>query len=268
MRNKIITVAIASVLIGIVMQGGALAAALPPEVMDSLKDVRILEVTKDNVDVIWNLRPNQDPDMADVVDLRVNYRDISSEVSMVLKEWVTRGKGVILYRSNLHRFFPEIEISSSSPERSPVARAVEKSHPVVTGVQEVVFKTRYFFVITDELPSPHVPILKTEKGEVIAIASCWGRGGVIAFSNSDDWKGSPWGKEGYDNERFAINVQQWLAGAPVPELTGRKLGGGPCYRLENYLTAEIITRIEISAEEKNVDIGELIRGIFTDYLSR
>lgn len=268
MKSRIAGVAIVSALVGIILSSGASGTALPPEVMESLKEVRMLEVTKDNVDVIWNLRANQDPDMADIVDLRLNYRDISTELSMVLQEWVGGGKGVVLYQSNVHRFFPEIGISDGSRERSPILKAVKDSHPVVIGVQEVVFRTRSFYSITGELQSPHIPILETEEGEVVAIASCCGRGGVVVFLNSDNWKGAPWGKEGYDNERFTINIQQWLAGACVPGLSGRKVAGGPCYRLENYLTPEMVERIELLAVRKKIDICQLIGEVFAEYLSK
>lgn len=99
--------------------------------MSSLKEVKILEVTKDNVDAIWDLRPNQDPDKADIVDLRLDYRDISTELSLVLQEWMSSGKGVILYQSDVHRFFPEIEISGPR-ERDFTAKAIEGSHPLET----------------------------------------------------------------------------------------------------------------------------------------
>ena len=64
---------------GIILSNCAWGTALPPEVMSSLKEVKILEVTKDNIDVIWDLRPTQHPDSADLVDLKVVYKDISNE---------------------------------------------------------------------------------------------------------------------------------------------------------------------------------------------
>lgn len=219
MGRKIVGVAMAGVFMGIVFSSGAWATALPPEVMSSLKEVKILEVTKDNVDVIWDLRPNQDPDRADIVDLRLDYRDISTELSLVLQEWVSSGKGVILYQSNVHRFFPEIEISTSSRERTRVAKAIQDSHLLVTGVKEVEFGKRYYYPVTGELQSPHIPILETKRGEVVAIASCCGKGGVVILLNADNWRYAPWGRAEYDNQRFEINVQQWLGGASVPGLS-------------------------------------------------
>jgi len=268
MKRKIMGVATACVFMGIVFLSGAWATALPPEVMSSLKEVKILEVTEDNVDVIWDLRPNQDPDRADIVDLRLDYRDISTELSLVLQEWVSSGKGVILYQSNVDRFFPEIEISTSSIGRDLVAKAIEGSHPVVTGVKEVEFGKRYYHPVTGELQSPHIPILETKRGEVVAIASCCGKGRVVILLNADDWRFAPWGGAEYDNQRFEINVQQWLAGAPVPRLSGRGVPGGPCYRLEDCLTPEMVKKIELLAVQKNMDICKLIREIFTEYLSK
>lgn len=219
MKRKIMGVATACVFMGIVFSSGVWATGLPPEVMSSLKEVKILEVTEDNVDVIWDLRPNQDPDRADIVDLRLAYRDISTELSLVLQEWVSSGKGVILYQSNVDRFFPEIEISTSRIELTYIAKAIQDSHPVVTGVKEVEFETDDYHFVTGELQSPHIPILETERGEVVAIASCCGKGRVVILLNAYDWKGAPWGGAEYDSQRFEINVQQWLAGAPVPGLS-------------------------------------------------
>jgi len=219
MKRKIMGVATACVFMGIVFSSGVWATALPPEVMSSLKEVKILEVTEDNVDVIWDLRPNQDPDRADIVDLRLDYQDISTELSLVLQEWVSSGKGVILYQSNVDRFFPEIEISTTRIRRSYIVKAIEGSHPVVTGVKEVEFVTCDCYPVTGELQFPHIPILETEGGEVVAIASSCGKGRVVILLNANDWEGAPWGETEYDSQRFEINVQQWLAGAPVPGLS-------------------------------------------------
>jgi hypothetical protein len=228
MKSKITGVAMGCLFIGTIMSSSTWGTALPPEVMSSLKEVRILQVTKENVDVIWDLRPTQDPDKADIVDLRLQYKEISTELSMVLQEWVSSGKGVILYKSNIRRFFPEIETSDSGRERSYVTKAIENSHPVVTAVKEVEFGSRYYYPVTGELQSPHIPILQTERGETVAIASCCGKGGVAVLLNSGDWGDAPWGRVEYDNQRFEINVQQWLAGAPVPGLSGRGAAGGRC----------------------------------------
>jgi hypothetical protein len=268
MKRKTIKVIIVCMFMSIVLSSGALGTALPPEVMSSLKEVKILKVTKDNVDVIWDLRPNQHPDRADIVDLRLNYRDISTELAIVLQEWVSSGKGVILYKSNVHRFFPEIELSGGIRDRSRVAKAIEGNHLVATGVKEVEFRTSYYYLITGELQSSYIPILETEQGEVTGIASCCGRGGVVVLLNSGNWKDAPWGRAGYDNQRFEINVHQWLAGAPVPGSSGRNVSSGPCFRLENCLTPEIVKKMKLLAVQKNMEIPQLIREIFTEYLSK
>jgi len=49
---------------------------------------------------------------------------------------------------------------------------------------------------------------------------------------------------------------------------GRKVAGGPCYRLENYLTPEMVQRIELLAARKKIDICELIGEAFAEYLSK
>jgi len=268
MKRKIMGIATACMFMGIILSSSALGTALPPEVMSSLKEVKILEVTEDNVDVIWDLRPNQDPDRADIVDLRLDYQDISTELSLMLQEWVNSGKGVILYRSNVHRFFPEMEISASRIARSYIVKAIEGSHPVVTGVKEVEFETSECYPVTGELQSPHIPILETEGGEVVGIASSCGKGGAVILLNAHDWRSAPWDGAEYDNQRFEINVQQWLAGAPVPRLSGRGVPGGPFYRLEDCLTPEMVKKMELLAVQKNMDICKLIREIFTQYLSK
>ncbi|GAF99582.1 unnamed protein product, partial [marine sediment metagenome] len=59
--RAIITICI---FMGIILSNCAWGTALPPEVMSSLKEVKILEITKENLDVIWDLRPTQYPDSA------------------------------------------------------------------------------------------------------------------------------------------------------------------------------------------------------------
>lgn len=207
---------------GIILSNCAWGTALPPEVMSSLKEVKILEITEENLDVIWDLRPTQYPDSADVVDLKVVYKDISNEHTMVLQEWVKRGKGIILYSPNMKRFFPDITTELYNG-LGTIAQSVEGSHPVVTGVKEVCFEESSYSVIETELQSLCIPILKIKDEKIIAIACSYGRGRVIIFYNGKvksenySWRYSPlMTTEDYDNGRFKINVEQWLAGAPVP----------------------------------------------------
>jgi hypothetical protein len=212
---------------GIILSNCAWGTALPPEVMSSLKEVKILEITKDNIDVIWDLSPTQHPDSADLVDLKVVYKDISNEHTMVLQEWVKRGKGIILYSTNMKRFFPDINTQLYNG-LGTIAQSVEDSHPVVKGVKEVRFKESSYSAIEAEFQSLCIPILKIKDEKIIAIACSYGRGRVIIFTNgkakseNQTWRYSPLvTTEDYDNERFKINVEQWLAGAPVPSVTAK-----------------------------------------------
>jgi len=209
---------------GIILSNCAWGTALPPEVMSSLKEVKILEITKDNIDVIWDLRPAQHSDSADVVDLKVIYKDISNEHTMVLQDWVKRGKGIILYSPNVKRFFPDINTKFYNG-LGTISQSIEDNHPVVIGIKEVRFKESSYSAIETELQPLCVPILKIKDEKIIAVACSYGRGRVIIFTNgkveskSQTWENSPLViTEDYDNERFKINVEQWLAGAPVPSV--------------------------------------------------
>lgn len=262
MKRKIMGVVAVCVLMAIVLPSGAWGTALPPEVMASLKEVQILEITRDNVDVIWDLRANQHPNRADIVDLRVAYGDLSNELSTVLQEWTKSGKGIILYEYNVRRFLPQIEMSSEWEKLGHVVRAIEDSHPVVTGVEEVKFEYVYYKSAQRGLQASYIAILEAENGKIVSVVSPYGRGRLVALLNVDSWIGAPWPITEYDNERFKINVYQWLAGAPVPGVLG--VGG-----IAGGRTAEVATQPKSALYDavylKNGDIlsGTVLNEQFT-----
>jgi len=207
---------------------GVQAAPLPPEIMESLKVVEVLEINVRNLDVIWDLRQNQHPNRADIVDLRVDNSKLSSELNLVLQNWVRSGKGIILYSCNFAKFFPDIEVqhyaTSSSGYGKPntVATSISDSHPVITGVEKIYFNgDNDYFSITRKANSAILPIMEISGGKVVVAVSDFGRGRVVCFTNDDNWNMSIFDSiDQYDNHRFKINLDQWLSGNPVPGLLG------------------------------------------------
>lgn len=75
---------------------------LPPALRPALTDVRVLTITTNNLDVIWDLGSN--PRRADVVVLTVPSTALSSSQIDAVREWVSTGRGLVLNAKNVNSF--------------------------------------------------------------------------------------------------------------------------------------------------------------------
>jgi hypothetical protein len=209
------------------------ALAVPPELRQQIHETKALLINYENRDVIWDLRPNKNPNRADYIILELSYDSLESEMVDILREWVRSGKGAIvstLYSSEV--FFTDEQLKTKST-RSRDSRATLRispntRHPIIYSVKNIRISTALCHgtrcqvnanVIIRQDTSDFIPLLETSNGEIWIAAINYGAGRIMVFptylsnlpcistNKKLDW---------YDNERFAINLDQWLAGYPVP----------------------------------------------------
>lgn len=207
---------------------GALATSegLPPEYGPALKPLegRILVVTESNKDIIWDLRDDRTPDRADVVNLSLRGSSLSTPMVNVLKAWLARGKGLVLYAGNHHDavdnlvlFRPDLPGGNFS-DAVKIAVAIPNSHPIVSDVGRVEL---FVQSVLDRTPEgAAVPVLEIDNGKAVAVALEFGGGRVLALATGGD---RPFDASTYDNGVFRARALLWLAGKPLP---GSQVGAG------------------------------------------
>lgn len=215
------------------------ARAVPPEVREQVRKTNVLMITDSNKKEILNLRMNKRPQMADYVVLGIHYLGLESEMVKVLRDWVYSGKGAIVDSNNYQLFFGNDELQTSLPSASTtksIFLSVVKDcrHPLVFKVKKIMWGSgfdRYRPIkLVDELNITAILKYRDHFGEhggqfgLGIIAKQHGAGRVVLVSDLRryfriDYNGYYSQRPGvgvHDNERFAINLDQWLAGYLVP----------------------------------------------------
>ena len=196
-----------------------LLLALTPFDYGKLPRVKALAVYRDNVQDLWNFLIKGGN--YQVVDLRTGIAYIPTELENLLKGWVNNGGGVLTYigaddeGDSASLFLREGEVEYASLNRwVPVvlkAPAMVK-HPLLKGVKRVKL---YIYRIPDiKNMQGKIPLLETQDGKVVAFAMNYGKGRVVVLPTGPLVPYYPINQ--YDNERFFINVYQWLAYGKVP----------------------------------------------------
>jgi hypothetical protein len=194
--------------------------ALPPEIIKAVKPSKVLEISKNNINDILLLQSGTN--LPNYIKLNLDKSDLNSELKGVILAYVQAGHGLEISGPGLIRYlftFLEIEDRPVSCAKDFVANQ-KASHPILTGVKKVEFtcgcsvSTAPFIFNNPDV----IPLLTDQNNAYAAIAFKYGNGRVIAFDrplkcipsmiNSSDSK--------YDTYRFAINIDQWLSGFPVP----------------------------------------------------
>ncbi len=218
------------ILVAITLVFGGVVLALPPEVQKAIRPTNPLTIREGNRDDIWSLRPGPKQLNPGYVILDVRYEMLQSDMIKVLQEYVRSGHGVLITRLyGCHQMFSDVISLEPCHEMSdPMLFVVDNTqrHPILTSVEKVEFGT--YFPIIPTKQDQGSPVLQMEvdrdKNTVGYMASCYkygnGRILLIAFSIYPAQTFlRPQLLTLYDNHRFVVNVDQWLAGYPIPETT-------------------------------------------------
>ncbi len=194
--------------------------ALPPEIIKVVKPSKVMEISKSNIKDILRLRSKTN--LPNYVKLYLEKDDLNSELKGIIHEYVYAGHGLEISGPGFASYlFPFL---GGEGKTVPCAGEFEANqatyHPILTDVKKVELAcgcsaSNAYFICNN----PDVfPLLKDKNGACAAIAFKYGIGRVIAFDRPlkciPDIKHSSDAK--YDTYRFAINIDQWLSGFPVP----------------------------------------------------
>jgi hypothetical protein len=217
---------------------GPAALALAPEIEAQIQPTKALTITFDNRSAVWSLRPNVNPNQADYVILEVEAPKLESDMIDILYQWVQSGKGLLVGVGDGHSTWLHPHASSlGKPHRTgnqsmrgrPVT--IPKLHPICYGISQVNFPSydfigigivhkRYF--MNQDPTSVLRPLITSQDGLVLLAVQdlgsgriAWLSGGLVSapIMQNRKYLGE------YDNKRLAVNLDQWLAGYPVPGLT-------------------------------------------------
>lgn len=205
--------------------------AVPPEVKQQMVKTNVIIITEENKDVVWDLRPDQHPDRADYVILKLEFSKLESDMVDILREWVRSGKGAIVSTSNVHPteriFFSKEELTSKQHQGGEiVVSSSPGAHPITHAVKKATFQRQRLgcpYTLERQRTMKFVPVLESSEGKIWAAAAKYGEGRVVVFASSIYYAPILQNTDclnKYDNERFAINLDQWLAGYPVPGVHG------------------------------------------------
>jgi hypothetical protein len=195
--------------------------ALPPEIINSVKPSKVMEISKQNKKDILRLSSNTD--LPNYVRLYLDRGDLNSELKGLILEYVYAGHGLEISGPGFASYlFPFLGVEGKTVPCAGKFEANQKAgHPVLTGIKEVDFScvcspsvSQFIYINHQDV----TPLLTGQDNANAAIAFRYGIGRVIAFDrhlkciptikNSSDAK--------YDTYRFAINIDQWLSGFAVP----------------------------------------------------
>jgi len=210
--------------------------AISPEVRASLQSTSVLEVTSENKAAVWNLRVGGGLEHIDYLILTLNPSSLETEMKSIIREWLLSGKGIVLpiavgYSEWL---YPGKATDIISPYSSgsgwisgiPVTSSSSGINEGVSEVRIHVSNLRNWRFPTGN--SALRPLLVTDDGYILAATSQLGAARVLwlsgyyAGNTVRHWPivQNPSNLDRADNERFAVNLDQWLAGFPVPRVGG------------------------------------------------
>ena len=198
--------------------------AIAPEVEKDLSMVKILIINEETKEEMWKLAAGETD--FKVVDLKLGPRDFETELGNALETWIIAGGGALLYHSypseeaSSRVLFPELPYDETGNWNRIKAKAFSE-HEILEGVRTLELWSRAHIPVESEslFTSAHGwEILAqweySEDVRIYAIAGLLGAGRVVVIASSPyfpEYHGSF-----FDNERFLVNVIQWLAGNQVP----------------------------------------------------
>ncbi|BAT71709.1 hypothetical protein TST_0909 [Thermosulfidibacter takaii ABI70S6] len=193
--------------------------ALTPFDYGKLPKVRALVVYKENVQDLWNFLTKGGN--YQVLDIRAGIAYLPTELQDLIRKWVNAGGGALAYMGaddegdSAKIFLKDQEVEYASLNRwTPVVlkRPANLNHPLLKGVERVKL---YLFRIPDiKNMQGKIPLLETVDGKTVALAMSYGKGRVVILPTGPLMPYFP--LDQYDNERFFINIYQWLAYGKVP----------------------------------------------------
>ena len=197
-----------------------LLLALTPYEYSRLPKVKVLVVYRENVGDLWRFMVNGGD--YKVVDLRVGIAFLPTELQNRLRSWVNRGGGALVYcgaddeTNSWPVFMKEEDVEYAELSRwIPVVlkKVPNVSHPLLKGVEKIKL---YMHRVPDvKNQQGKVPLFQTQDGKNVVFAQDYGRGRVVFLPTGPLLPYFPINE--YDNERFFINIYQWLAGNKVPD---------------------------------------------------
>jgi len=187
--------------------------ALPPEVEQALHQVNVLEIdSRDALSIIWDLRDN--PDLADIIVLDNIYGSyLATPQVEILKNWVMEGHSLWLrffQDEYLMSLFGLIGHTKSGGKYFPSKCLGEPAsvHPVLTDVELVRLGCFWMGCHLMYFTAGYDAVLLSCAEKPTAVLKRYGRGWILACPEIDT--------ERYDGMRFCVNLQEFLAGYPVP----------------------------------------------------
>jgi hypothetical protein len=194
--------------------------ALPPEIINAVKPSKVLEISKSNIKDILRLRSKAN--LPNYVKLYLEKDDLNIELKGIILEYVNAGHGLEISGPGFASYlFPFLGVEGKTVPCAGEFEANQATyHPILTDVKKVELACGCSSSAADFIfNNPDVfPLLKDKNGACAAIAFKYGIGRVVAFGRPlkciPDIKNS--GDARYDTYRFAINIDQWLSGFPVP----------------------------------------------------
>ena len=197
-----------------------LLLALTPSQEARLPKVKVFIAYKEQIKELWEFL-TKNPDIYQVLDLRVGIAYIPTDLQKLIKNWVKSGKGIIVYAGSDEEtdsasifFNNQIEYATLNRWEPIVLKAFPSSnHPLLKGVTQVKF---YMYRIPDiKNLSGKIPLLARKDQKVVSFAFQYGKGRGVYLPTGVLLPFFP--QNQYDNKRFFINIYQWLAGNSVPD---------------------------------------------------
>ena len=193
--------------------------ALTPYDYPNLPKVKVLVVYRQNLRDLWEFLVKGGDYR--VLDLRVGVAYLPADLQDLIRGWVNKGGGALVYAGadddgdSASVFVKSEDVEYADLGRwTPVVleRVPMVNHPLLRGVQRVEL---YMHRLPDiENMQGKTPLLQTPDGRVVAFAMEYGAGRVVVLPTGPLLPYYP--VDRYDNQRFFINIYQWLAGNPVP----------------------------------------------------
>lgn len=192
--------------------------SLTPQGEKRLPKVKVFTVYREQVAELWQFLTTS-PRKYQVIDLRVGIAYLTTDLQNLIKSWVEKGGGIIVYagaddEGDSASVFFENDIEYASLNRwEPVILKAVGNHPLLKGVSRIKL---FIYRIPDiKNLMGKIPLFQMEDGKVAAFAFQYGSGRGIYLPTGPLIPYFP--VDQYDNRRFFINAYQWLAGNPVPD---------------------------------------------------
>ena len=194
--------------------------AVSPDILNAVKPSKVLEISKNSKKDILRLQSKTNP--PNYVKLYLEKDDLNTELKGIILEYVHAGHGLEISGPGFASYlFPFLGIEGKKASCAKEFKADQTTFkPLLIDVKKVEFacdcssSTEHFIFNNPDV----TPLLTGQDNAIAAIAFKYGLGRVIAFDRPlkciPDIKHSSDAK--YDTYRFAINIDQWLTGFPVP----------------------------------------------------